>query len=456
MTSTDNTSLEVESKIKEFLIDFLKESLKIAESKQNKLEISDEDFPELKNGCYYKNTIRKNKNYGYFVDHILINELKNLSSFQLLNMYFSEQPIKNYYRDFYLKINQNHDDVQDLTVDILKKILIYYLKLQNNFRFEENMFNDVYKSLINFLKNFNQDEYIMPLHHFQSDLIYEPKKFGNITLRRITDDELRIFSGMNRNPRILDSYKTLSHVIVFLKNSSNDIITFDDAENEFRFFINALSLNFKGELNISTQYKNFDHPWKVFVTGKKIDTTNTNNVMHFSKNEYNSMLNFYHRFKKSNIEIKEHTFVKEGIIRFQEGLNRNKPIDKIIDYITSLESFYAPGQGDLTRKISQRASMVLGTTEEEHESIHNFLKFAYNLRSGLVHGEGLRKLKFKGNELTLESISNTLEEYARNSIRIFLKLINAYNGQDKNNLICSEIDASILNRKKYVLLKKKF
>ena len=82
MTSTDDASTEVESKIKEFLIDFLKESLKIAESNQNKLKISDEIFPELKNGCYYRNTTRKNKNYEYFVDRILIDEIKNISPYE--------------------------------------------------------------------------------------------------------------------------------------------------------------------------------------------------------------------------------------------------------------------------------------------------------------------------------------------------------------------------------------
>ena len=456
MTITDDTSLEVESKIKIFLIDFLKESLKIAESKQKKLKISNDVFPELKNGCYYRNITRKNKNYDYFVDYILIDELKNLSSFQLLNMYFSEQPIKKYYRDFYSKRNQTYDDVQDLTIDILKKILIYYLKLQDNFRFEENTFNRVYKSLINFLKNFNQDEYVMPLHHFQSDLINEPKKFGNIILRRITDNELRVFSGMNRNPRIFDSYKTLSHVVVFLKNTSNDVVTFDDAEKEFRFFINALSLNFKGELNISTQYKNFDHPWKVFLTGKKIDYANTENMMHFSTNEYNSMLNFYHRFKKSNIENKENAFVKMAIVRFQIALNRDEAVDKIIDYNTCLESLYASGPGDLTRKISQRGSMILGLTEEERESVYKFLKFVYNLRSGLVHGEGVRNLKYDGKIMSVEDVSHSLEECARSSIKVFLKLINYYNGNDKNNKIVSDIDASLINRKKYVLLKSKF
>ena len=456
MTSTDDASTEVESKIKEFLIDFLKESLKIAESNQNKLKISDEIFPELKNGCYYRNTTRKNKNYEYFVDRILIDEIKNLSSFQLLNMYFSEQPVKNYYHDFYFKLNQNFDDVQDLTADILKRILTYYLKLQNNFRFEENTFNQVYKSLINFLKNFNQDEYIMPLHHFQSDLTGEPKKFGNVTLRRITDNELRIFSGMNRNSRITDSYKTLSHVVVFLKKSSNDVINFDDAENEFRFFINALSLNFKGELSISTQYKNFEHPWKVFETGKKIVYTNTDNPMYFSTKRYNSMLNFYHRFKKSNVESKENAFVKMAIMRFQIGLNRNESVDKIIDYNTCLESLYASGPGDLTRKISQRGSMILATTEEERESVYKFLKFVYNLRSGLVHGEGVRNLKYNGKNMPIEDVSRLLEEYTRSSIKVFLKLINSYNDNEKNKKIASDIDISLINRKKYLSLKSKF
>jgi len=178
--------------------------------------------------------------------------------------------------------------------------------------------------------------------------------------------------------------------------------------------------------------------------------------MYFSTNEYNSMLNFYHRFKKSNIENKENTFVKMAITRFQIGLNRNESVDKIIDYITSLESLYASGAGDLTRKISQRGSMILGLTEEERESVYKFLKPAYGLRSGLVHGEGVRNLKYNGKVMTLEDLSNTLEEYTRNSIKVFLKLINSYTGNDKNQKIGSDIDIALINRKKYLSLKSKF
>ena len=168
------------------------------------------------------------------------------------------------------------------------------------------------------------------------------------------------------------------------------------------------------------------------------------------------MLNFYHRFKKSNIENKENAFVKMAIVRFQIALNRDEAVDKIIDYNTCLESLYASGPGDLTRKISQRGSMILGLTEEERESVYKFLKFVYNLRSGLVHGEGVRNLKHDGKIMSVEDVSHSLEECARSSIKVFLKLINYYNGNDKNNKIVSDIDASLINRKKYLLLKSKF
>lgn len=168
------------------------------------------------------------------------------------------------------------------------------------------------------------------------------------------------------------------------------------------------------------------------------------------------MLNFYHRFKKSNVESKENAFVKMAIMRFQIGLNRNESVDKIIDYNTCLESLYASGPGDLTRKISQRGSMVLGITEEERESVYKFLKFVYNLRSGLVHGEGVRNLKYNGKNMPIEDVSRLLEEYTRSSIKVFLKLINSYNDNEKNKKIASDIDISLINRKKYLSLKSKF
>jgi len=145
-----------------------------------------------------------------------------------------------------------------------------------------------------------------------------------------------------------------------------------------------------------------------------------------------------------------------SIRRFRTGINRTSLEDKIIDFITSLESLYSSGSGDLTRKLSQRGSMILAKTEEERGFFYNFLKNAYNFRSGLVHGEGERDVMVDGKKISIEEICSKLEDMTRESIKKYLKLIKYYDGQKKNKKIIGEIDDSIINRKKYSVLKKKF
>jgi len=74
----------------------------------------------------------------------------------------------------------------------------------------------------------------------------------------------------------------------------------------------------------------------------------------------------------------------------------------------------------------------------------------------LVHGEGVRNLKYNGKNMPIEDVSRLLEEYTRSSIKVFLKLINSYNDNEKNKKIASDIDISLINRKKYLSLKSKF
>ncbi len=180
------------------------------------------------------------------------------------------------------------------------------------------------------------------------------------------------------------------------------------------------------------------------------------NQLLFKKEHYHSLKNFYHALKKSNIEQKENLFVQMAITRFRTALNRSSTEDKIIDFVTSLESLYTSGPGDLTRKLSQRCCMIMGIKEDEHEFYYDFLKKAYNFRSGLVHGDGKREMMMYGKSVSMEEVSSLLEKIVRESIKKYLKLINHYSEKNKIEQISQDIDNSIINRKQYLLLKKKF
>lgn len=453
----ENTSSNFDYKLKKITLDFVVESLKICKKNKSTLTTSEEPYPQLKSGKYNKVIEKKITNYDYFVETSISSELEKLEDFVLLNMGLSEQPIKKYYQNFYKQKEQEiPKDIQELTKILPKKLLIHYLNLQKNFEFNEKIFNQAIKDFFSFIKNYTTDEYIMPLYNFQYNTKHESLQFGKITLRKITDYELKTISKLDEKKRISDLNREITHVLSTILLSDNLSSGFDNVKKEFQLLLDALTLNFMGDLQIATIYQNINYHWKPFERGSEVKNFPVKNQLIFVKEKYYSLKNFYYTLKKTNIEQKENLFVQIAISRFRTSLNRSSLVDKIIDFVTSLESLYTSGPGDLSRKLSQRCCMVIGTNDERREFYHDFLKKAYNFRSGLVHGEGKREILIDEKSLDIEEISSLLEKITRESIKKYLKLINHYTGKNKNKQIIQDIDNSIINRKKYSTLKKKF
>ena len=256
--------------------------------------------------------------------------------------------------------------------------------------------------------------------------------------------------------RISDIDSSITHVIDTKLFSENLNDGFLKAHLEFQLFVDALTLNFKGDLELGTIYQNINSHWKPFERNKKNTIRFVKSKLVFSEKNSQSFRIFYKNLRDSNIYEKENLFLKMAINSFRNGLNRLNLEDKIIDFNTSLESLYASGPGDITRKLSQRGAMILSKDEKKREEVYNFLKEGYNLRSGLVHGEGNREFVINGKKLSLDKICEKLEELTRESIKIYLKLIRSYSGNRKNKKIIDDIDSSLINRQKFLDFKRKY
>ena len=435
--------------------EFIHAGLKVCSQNESKLNESSEWFPEIKEGEYKKTVRRSIINYDYFIERLISEQIEDLESFQLLNSVLSEKEIKNYYKNSAKLRNEKvPSDVEDLTKDIPKKFLVTYVKLSNNFIFNENIFSSAFSKFNHFLENYSQNEHIAPLYNFKYSGKLRKISFDNITLRPITENELKIISGLD-GPKIANYIDAaLTHVIEINLESENFLEGITKAQSEFQMFFDALTLSFRGDLEMGRIYQNLNNDWKTFEKSEKVSIYSIKNKLIFPEKSSQSFRIFYKTFKNSNLEEKENLFLKMAIDRFRIGLNRTILVDSIVDFFTSLESLYASGPGDLTRKLSQRGSMVLSKNEETREEIYDFLKKGYNIRSGLVHGDSTRDLPSKIS--SLEEFCNILEELTRESIKIYLKLIIPYSGKEKNKKIINDIDLSLINRQKFTILKRKY
>ena len=117
----------------------------------------------------------------------------------------------------------------------------------------------------------------------------------------------------------------------------------------------------------------------------------------------------------------------------------------------SLESLYVSSPGEITVRLSNRIATALGKNDLDRENIWRFIKKVYNMRSGIVHGEGLRSNEINGKIYTLDEIIEKLIQMNRHSIMIFMKLVNHYNENNKIDRISDDIDKALINR---IFLKK--
>jgi len=79
-------------------------------------------------------------------------------------------------------------------------------------------------------------------------------------------------------------------------------------------------------------------------------------------------------------------------------------IDRIVDYLTTLESVLVPERDGFTgRRLRERAVLLMGLTENERDNTKRLLKNFYDVRSTIVHGGDISSIKpdtlNKGNDL---------------------------------------------------------
>lgn len=153
-----------------------------------------------------------------------------------------------------------------------------------------------------------------------------------------------------------------------------------------------------------------------------------------SKNEAEDLVKFWEMFNK--VDFKKYGFIELAIKRFNLAHVRKELEDKLIDLMIAFEALYLfKTSQELGFKLSTRAAFILGRDKDkaEKEKIYNFLKKAYNTRSGIVHGnEHLDKTITlpDGKEISAADFISQLEEYLRQSILHFMNLSVKYEVKD--------------------------
>jgi len=121
----------------------------------------------------------------------------------------------------------------------------------------------------------------------------------------------------------------------------------------------------------------------------------------------------------SGIDFETRKRLKVALRRFENSYYDIEDEDKLIDYMIAFEALFTVGKrGSKGDKIAAACATLLGESEEGRQQIRDTLKFAYQIRNSIVHGEDFEKKL--GEDFFLEDLVAEVEENLRKSLKKFM------------------------------------
>ena len=438
------------------LMSFLKESIPICKNHSRSLIIEELKQPIFfPNGKYKKFTFIEKSNYDFFVTRTLKNEIVNLKEYKILLKFFVTKEFKNYNSKLLSTSYENISPQPNFANELPLKFLVEYLENNKSFSINKKVFEKVFESFFSFFENLLEDEYVTPIFNFESDIPKLGITINDITLRKINETEFSIFSNLEENVHLSNVFHNLTHVMT-IHHSSTDLNSgYEIIKEKFQRLQDSLSLLKDGNPRLGGIYRNINNPWIHYDSKYEVEVAAKNPLI-MKKTEKKLVTQIYDGLNLIDFSHKGNKFLDIAKKRFVTALSRTSKIDQLIDLMISLESLYVSSPGEITVRLSNRMATVLGKNHADREDLWKFTKKVYNMRSGIVHGEGLRSTEINGKTYTLDEIIQKLVQLNRQSILVFIKLVTHYDENNKIDKISDDIDKSLINRNFLQEFRKKF
>lgn len=103
---------------------------------------------------------------------------------------------------------------------------------------------------------------------------------------------------------------------------------------------------------------------------------------------------------------------------FNYAHTRERPEDKLIDYMIAFEGLFVKEKAELSYRLSLRVAAFLGENRDEKGEIFTLMRRTYDLRSDIVHGSSYSKnIEINGEKLSFGELVPRVEELLRKSIK---------------------------------------
>lgn len=433
---------------KNHLLEFLDDALILCEKNSDKLVSDDIKWPIFfPTGKYKKYAIKKIPDYDFFINHTIKNEIFQLQKYFIVKKFFVTKEIQNYNKKLLGDAHEHFETKPNFAKDLPLKFLIKYFEQNGEFTKNKKIFDKTFEKFFSFLENILEDEYVTPLFNFESNIDEKGITINDVVIRKFNDLEFYTFTNLDDNSNLSNTFHDLTHVMFTKYSSSNLNSGYDFVKDRFQILLDSLSLFTFGNPQFGTIFVNINNPWMHYDSSYEKEVLHQKSL-HFKKEELRKVKLIFDSLSIIDFSKKENKFLEIAIGRFGSALSRTSEIDQLIDLIISIESLYVSGSGETAVRLSNRLSTLLAKNDEQREDYWLFTKKVYNLRSGIIHGEGLRSTEINGKKYSFDEILVQLVDLTRKSILNYLKLVNHYSGNRKMAKICDDIDAALINKQK--------
>ena len=362
---------------------------------------------------------------------------------------------KPYYRNAFAKLQVtvsgecakwNRQDPEEITRVGLRDFMISYFDDAGFVEFDETKFLCHFQIFERYLTaELNTRYCFATLLNFNGDF-KELNLDNGLHIRKITSDEFATISGIANHSEKIDVDPALFKIkYVIGKTIDGTRVQEPNVLKLFEKTLDAFKVFQNGNVQLGGLYFRDSEFWKIkptHVLRREPRTLPTEEYVLNSGKELNDFIRFHKKFLGINFTKGEYMFLGRSIRRFSNAIE-DSPEESIVDFVISLESLYTSNELELSYKFSLRVAVLLGTSPREMVGLQRMMHDIYNMRSKIVHGDEIPpQIKLEKKSLEMRQAVAILEHVSRNSIMIFLELLEEYGSR---NIIHRNIEAAIFD-----------
>lgn len=289
----------------------------------------------------------------------------------------------------------------DFKWDDLSHFLIAYCNLKKDLDFDEAIFNGLYKRFEEKLYGKNYTMALCPLKKFYletDELVLD----GGIKIRRISQGELSFINkemAGNTLKKLDDIQFTIDYtydINEFRKPQDADDwnwIAWQNAtaicEKKFIEIIALLRLFKDGDFH--NPLENLQVPfWGTVPKGIHFNLCDRripeDKKYVLEREEAEDFTEFY----RKSLRFSDDKRMFIALERFNLAYEKKRFEDNIIDYVIALEALFGTMRNRIGMEIKLKSGFLVEDSKEEITEIYKFMRDLYDLRSRIVHGDGIK------------------------------------------------------------------